>query len=73
MSDESLDVVIAVYLIPDLAKEDFDGLVELVEDKTVSSDGIVLVHKDAEGEVHVEETGDHLDRKSTRLNSSHRL
>jgi len=67
MSDESLDVVIAVYLIPDLAKEDFDGLVELVEDKTVSSDGIVLVHKDAEGEVRVEETGDHLGRKGAKV------
>ena len=67
MSDESLDVLIAVYLIPDLAKQDFDGLVELVEDKTVSSDGVVLVSKDAEGEVHVEETGDHLGRKGVKV------
>ena len=67
MSDESLDVLIAVYLIPDLAKQDFDGLVELIEDKTVSSDGIVLVTKDAEGEVHVEETGDHLGRKGVKV------
>ena len=67
MSDESLDVVIAVYLIPDLAKQDFDGLVKLVEDKTVSSDGVVLVTKDPEGEVHVEETGDHLGRKGVKV------
>ena len=67
MSDESLDVLIAVYLIPDLAKQDFDGLVELIEDKTVASDGIVLVSKDAEGEVHVEETGDHLGRKGVKV------
>ena len=40
MSDDSLDVLIAVYLIPDLAKQDFDGLVKLVEDKTVSTDGV---------------------------------
>ena len=46
MSDnDHLDVLIAVYLIPDLAKRDFDGLVKLVEDKTVSSDGVVLVTK----------------------------
>ena len=44
MSDnDHLDVLIAVYLIPDLAKRDFDGLVKLVENKTVSSDGVVLV------------------------------
>ena len=68
MSDnDHLDVLIAVYLIPDLAKRDFDGLVQLVEDKTVSSDGVVLVTKDAEGEVHVEETGDHLGRKGAKM------
>ena len=67
MSDDSLDVLIAVYLIPDLAKQDFDGLVKLVEDKTVSTDGVVLVSKDAEGEVHVEETGDHLGRKGVKV------
>ena len=67
MSDESLDVVIAVYLIPDLAKQDFDGLVKLVEDKTVSTDGVVLVTKDPEGEVHVEETGDHLGRTGVKV------
>ena len=57
----------AGYLIPDLAKQDFDGLVKLVEDKTVSTDGVVLVSKDAEGEVHVEETGDHLGRKGVKV------
>lgn len=67
MSDEPLDVLIAVYLIPDLAKQDFDEFVRLVEDKTVSSDGVVLVTKDAEGEVHVEETGDHLGHKGVKV------
>ena len=67
MSDEPLDVLIAVYLIPDLAKQDFDGLVKLVEDKQVESDGVVLVSKDAEGEVHVEETGDHLGKKGAKV------
>ena len=63
MRDETLDVLIAVYLIPDLAHEDFDAFVELAEEKTITTDGIVLVTKDADGEVHVEETGDHLGRK----------
>ncbi len=63
MSDETLDVLIAVYLIPDLARQDFDAFVKLAEDDAVSTEGIVLVTKDADGEVHVEETGDHLGRK----------
>jgi len=63
MSDETLDVLIAVYLIPDLAQQDFDALVALAEEKSISTEGIVLVIKDADGEVHVEETGDHLGRK----------
>ena len=65
--NDQLDVLIAVYLIPDLAKEDFDALVNLVEEKEVASDGVVLVHKDADGEVHVEETGDHLGRKGVKV------
>ncbi len=67
MSDETLDVLIAVYLIPDLAKQDFDAFVELAEAKTISTEGVVLVHKDADGEVHVEETGDHLGRKGAKV------
>jgi len=68
MSDsEQLDVLIAVYLIPDLAQQDFDALVKLVEDKEVVSDGVVLVNKDAEGEVHVTETGDHAGRKGVKV------
>lgn len=59
MSDEnSLDVLIGVYLVPDLAQQDFDGLVKLVEDKTVTVNGVILVSKDAEGEVHLRDAGD---------------
>src|SRR4029079_5278949 len=67
MSDETLDVLIAVYLIPDLAQEDFGTFVELAEQKTITTDGVVLVTKDAEGELHVEETGDHLGRKGLKI------
>ena len=67
MSDETLDVLIAVYLIPDLAQQDFDALVKLVEDKQVASDGVVLVNKDAEGNVKLTETGDHLGRKGVKV------
>src|SRR5262245_21765759 len=67
MSDDTLDVRIAVYLVPELALQDFDALVALVEDGSVESDGVILVTKDAEGEVHVTETGDHLGRKGAKL------
>ena len=64
MSDhDQLDVLVSVYLIPELAKQDFDAFVRLIEEKAVSADGIVLVTKDAEGEVTVQETGDHLGKK----------
>jgi uncharacterized membrane protein len=67
MSDEKLDVVIAVYLIPDLAKEDFDGLIKLVGNKSVTSDGVVLASSDDKGELHVTETGDHLGHKGATV------
>ncbi len=64
MSDnQQLDVLIAVYLIPDLAKQDFDAYVKLAGDGEIVTDGVALVVKDAEGEVRVQETGDNLGRK----------
>ena len=52
--NDELDVLIALYLIPDLAKRDFDGLMQLIEGNAVSGDGVVLVTKDAAGEVELE-------------------
>ena len=68
MSDNNgqLDVLIAVYLIPDLAQEDFDAYVKLAEDGEIVTDGVALVTKDPDGEVHVQETGDHLGRKGVK-------
>ena len=67
MSDnEQLHVLIAVYLIPDLAQQDFDAYVKLAGDGEIDTDGVALVVKDAEGEVHVQETGDHLGRKGAK-------
>ena len=67
MSDnEQLDVLIAVYLIPDLAQQDFDAYVKLAGDGEIVTEGVALVVKDAEGEVHVQETGDHLGRKGVK-------
>ena len=64
---EHLDVLIAVYLIPDLAQQDFDAYVKLVDDGKIVTDGVALVLKDAEGEVQVKETGDHLGRKGLKI------
>ena len=67
MSDDQKDVVIAAYLFEDLAKKDFDAVLKLAEDKTITVEGVVLVQKDTGGEVHVTETGDHPGRKGAKL------
>ena len=67
MSDTEFDVVIAAYLVPDLAQKDFDGVVKLVEDKQLEVEGVALVSVDPEGEVTVKETGDHLGRKGLKI------
>ena len=67
MSDTEFDVVIAAYLIPDLAQKDFDALVKLVEDDQLKVEGVALVTSDADGTVAVKETGDHLGRKGLKI------
>jgi uncharacterized membrane protein len=67
MSDDQKDVLIAAYLIEDLAKQDFDAVLKLAEDQAITVEGVVLVQKDADGEVHVTQTGDHLGRKGLTL------
>ena len=67
MSDTDFDVVIAAYLIPDLAQQDFDALVKLVEDKRLEVEGVALVTVDTDGKPSVKETGDHLGRKGLKI------
>jgi len=67
MSDNPKDVLIAAYLIEDLAKQDFDAVVKLAEDKAITVEGVVLVQKNEAGEVNVKETGDSLGRKGAKL------
>jgi len=67
VSDTEFDVVIAAYLIPDLAQKDFDGLVKLVKDKQLTVEGVALVTNDADGNVTINETGDHLGRKGLEI------
>jgi hypothetical protein len=49
MSDTEFDVVIAAYLVPELAKDDFDALIKLVADKQVEVEGVALVTVDPDG------------------------
>jgi uncharacterized membrane protein len=67
VSDTEFDVVIAAYLIPDLAKKDFDALVKLVAGKQLTVEGVALVTNDADGNVTIDETGDHLGRKGLEI------
>ncbi len=67
MSDSQKDVLIAAYLFEDLAEKDFDAVLKLAEEKTIAVEGVVLVQKDENGEVHITETGDHLGRKGAKL------
>ena len=62
MSD-TFAVVMAGYQGIEAAKKDFDELVQLVKDKKVKSEGVILVEHDESGEVRVSQTGDHLGRK----------
>jgi arylsulfatase len=67
MSDTEFDVVIAAYLIPDLAKDDFDALVTLVAEKKLDVEGVALVTVAPDGTVTVDQTGDHLGRKGLQI------
>ena len=63
MSTETQMLIVAAYQDPDLAQRDFDGLVDKVAAKDVSTKGMILVAKDADGTVTVADTGNHLGRK----------
>ena len=70
MSDDHKDVLIAAYLFEDLAEKDFDAIVSLAEDGSIVIEGVALVQKDPDGEVHVKQTGDHLGRKGAQLGAA---
>src|SRR3954468_9404310 len=67
MSDDQKDVLIAAYLFEDLAKRDFDAVLKLAEEETITVEGVAVVQKHPDGEEHVVETGDHLGRKGAKL------
>ena len=62
MSD-SYVVIMAAYDSVGAAQRDFDALVKLAKDKQVTTEGVILVERDADGQVKVSQTGDHQGRK----------
>ncbi len=60
---DSFEVILAAYPSIGQADTDFDTLVKLVRDKAVRTEGVILAERDADGRVHVVQTGDHLGRK----------
>ena len=67
MSGREYNVIIAAFLIPDLAQQDFDALVTLVKDKELEVEGVALVSFDTDGKPSVQQTGDHLGRKGLTI------
>ena len=63
MADQLMDVLVGIYKDVDSAQTDFDGLVGLVKDKKVKIEGAIRVSKDADGNVTIADTGNHLGRK----------
>ena len=59
----SYEVVVAGYPPHGTAQQDFDELVRRITTKEIRSEGAILVEKQADGEVVVTQTGDHLGRK----------
>ena len=66
-NQDQMDVLIAIYLFEDLARKDYDAVMDLVEEKEIDVQGVVLASKDAEGEMEVIEAGDHAVRKGATM------
>ncbi len=64
---KKLDVLIAAYLFVDPARKDYDAVMKLVEEKTITVEGVILVNKDHAGQMHVVEAGDHLVRHGAEV------
>jgi len=62
VTHEPHDVLVAAYPKLDAAREDFDAVTRLVEQKKVHVEGVILVEHHEDGEVSIVTTGDHLGR-----------
>ena len=52
-----IDLYIAAYSDPDAARADWDGLKQLARDRVITVDAMVLVRRDADGKIDVEDNG----------------
>jgi arylsulfatase len=62
MSD-GYELILAAYPSAAVAQADFDALVALIEAKTVTSEGVILVEKTEDGHAKVTHTADHMGRR----------
>ena len=56
-NDAPLDLYIAAYGDEAAAQQDWDGLKDLARDKIISVDALVLVRRDLEGKIQVQDSG----------------
>ncbi len=52
-----IDLYIAAYSDTDAAQGDWDGLKQLARERVITLDAMVLVRRDADGKIHVEDNG----------------
>src|SRR5690349_23010081 len=52
-----IDLYIAAYSDPDAARADWDGLKQLARERVIAVDAMVLVRRDADGKIDVEDNG----------------
>jgi arylsulfatase A-like enzyme/uncharacterized membrane protein len=63
MAEQMTDVLVAGYQSVDTASADFDGMIAAVQGRRLTVEAAILVAHDADGNVSVQQTGDHLGRK----------
>src|SRR4051812_50197750 len=54
-SDVPVDLYIAAYNDPEGAQQDWDGIKQLVDEKVIDVDALVLVSRDEKGKIHVKD------------------
>src|SRR6476620_302124 len=50
-----VDLYIAAYPDPDMAREDWDTLKQLAKDDVIKVDGLILVSRRSDGKIHVDD------------------
>lgn len=50
-----VDLYVAAYTTPDAARADWDAIKQLAKDDVIAVDGLILVSRDGDGKIHVED------------------